>query len=290
MKYRTIIGAAAAILVPVLALGQATHSVGTANTTLGILKLFGSTSGDVSVKPAAVAGTSTVFQLPATNGSNGEFLQTNGSGVTSWQTATGSGTVNSGTAGQMAYYATSTAAVSGAASATISTGALSLGASGTVGSVTLGNGTSGTGIIHYPATGAMGTSDTTIPIGTSTMATLNLAETFSGAKTFGETHGTTYAPTLTSNDYAASTSDCGKTLLMPTGTTPTLTLPNLNASCTIVAVQNSATQFTVQAASGGSVVSVNSYTQSKAQNAILFLTIITPSSSAAKWALAGDGV
>jgi hypothetical protein len=129
----------------------------------------------------------------------------------------------------------------------------------------------------------------TIPAVTDTLAVLGTAQTFSASQTFGESHGTTYAPTLTSNDYTATTTDCGKTLLMPTGTTPTLTLPNLNAACTIVAVQNSATQFTVQAASGGSVVSVNSYTKSKAQNAILFLTIITPSASAAKWALAGDG-
>ena len=110
-----------------------------------------------------------------------------------------------------------------------------------------------------------------------------------GASTFAETHGTTYAPTLTSNNYTAATTDCGKTLLLPTGTTPTLTLPNLNASCTIVVIQNSATQYTVQAASGGTLVSVNSYTKTKAQNAILFLTIIVPSASAATWDLAGDG-
>jgi hypothetical protein len=51
---------------------------------LGVAKLFGSTSGDVTVKAAAAAGTATVFQLPATNGSNTYVLQTNGSGVTSW--------------------------------------------------------------------------------------------------------------------------------------------------------------------------------------------------------------
>lgn len=52
--------------------------------TGGQLKMFGATSGDVTLKVAAAAGTATVFQLPATNGSNTNLLQTNGSGVTSW--------------------------------------------------------------------------------------------------------------------------------------------------------------------------------------------------------------
>lgn len=52
--------------------------------TGGQLKMFGSTSGDVTVKPAAAAGTATAFTLPATNGTNTYALTTNGSGVTSW--------------------------------------------------------------------------------------------------------------------------------------------------------------------------------------------------------------
>ncbi len=50
----------------------------------GSVKLFGSTSGDVTVQTAAAAGTATVFQLPADNGTNNYVLKTNGSGVTSW--------------------------------------------------------------------------------------------------------------------------------------------------------------------------------------------------------------
>jgi hypothetical protein len=52
--------------------------------TGGQLKMFGSTSGDVTIKPAAAAGTATSFTLPATNGTNKYALTTNGSGVTSW--------------------------------------------------------------------------------------------------------------------------------------------------------------------------------------------------------------
>jgi hypothetical protein len=166
--------------------------LGVNTSTLGAIKMFGNTSGDVTIEPNAVAGTSTIMKVPA------------------W------------------------------------------GATGNV-------------------------------------AAIDVAQTFSAAQTFGETHGTTYAPTLTSNNYNAATTDCGKVLLIPTGTTPTVTMPNVNAACTIVLVQASATQFTVQAASGGTIHSVNSYTKSKAQYAVLFLTIIVPSASVAEWTLGGDG-
>jgi len=59
-------------------------TLGVNATTLGSVKLFGSTSGDVTLKVAAAAGTATVFQLPATNGTNGWYLKTDGTGVTSW--------------------------------------------------------------------------------------------------------------------------------------------------------------------------------------------------------------
>ena len=59
--------------------------------TLGQVKLYGNTSGSVIVKPAAAAGTDTIFQLPANNGTNAYVLQTNGSGVTSWVALAGGG-------------------------------------------------------------------------------------------------------------------------------------------------------------------------------------------------------
>lgn len=64
---------------------------GVNSATGGQLKMFGSTSGDVTLKVAAAAGTATVFQLPATNGSNTNVLQTDGNGITSWVAASGSG-------------------------------------------------------------------------------------------------------------------------------------------------------------------------------------------------------
>jgi hypothetical protein len=55
--------------------------------TGGQLTMFGSTSGSVALRVNAAAGTGTIFELPATNGSNTNILQTNGSGITSWVAA-----------------------------------------------------------------------------------------------------------------------------------------------------------------------------------------------------------
>ena len=63
--------------------------------TGGSVTLEGATSGSAVIKVAAAAGTGTVFQIPATNGTNGYVLETDGSGVTSWQAVTGTGTVTS---------------------------------------------------------------------------------------------------------------------------------------------------------------------------------------------------
>ena len=49
------------------------------------LRLNGSTSGYVEIDAPAAAGSNTLV-LPNGNGSSGQYLQTNGSGVLSWQT------------------------------------------------------------------------------------------------------------------------------------------------------------------------------------------------------------
>ena len=50
------------------------------------LKLNGSSSGYTAIDAPATAGSNTLV-LPADNGSNGEFLQTNGSGTLDWSAA-----------------------------------------------------------------------------------------------------------------------------------------------------------------------------------------------------------
>jgi hypothetical protein len=93
-------------------------TLGVSGTAGGSLLLSGSTSGLVTLKTAAAAG-SWILTLPTTAGTNGYVLQTNGSGVTSWTPNTsGGGTVSSGTAGQLAYYASTGSTVSGATTGT----------------------------------------------------------------------------------------------------------------------------------------------------------------------------
>lgn len=62
-------------------------NLGVAGSITGILTLSGSTSGTITLQPAAVAGTYTLT-LPTDAGSVGQFLQTNGSGVLTWAAGT----------------------------------------------------------------------------------------------------------------------------------------------------------------------------------------------------------
>lgn len=141
----------------------ATPTLGVAGATLGTLALAGNTSGTVTVRPAAAAGTWTLT-LPTTGGTNGYVLQTDGSGTTTWAVSgSGSGTINSGTAGQMTYYAGTGTTVSGNANATISSGALTLGVTGaTIGNLILAGNTSGAVTIAPQA--AAGTFNFNLPI------------------------------------------------------------------------------------------------------------------------------
>jgi len=78
----------------------------TDTTVGGTLYLKGSTSGSVGLKGAAVAG-STTYTLPSADGTNGQFLKTNGSAILSWATASGGGSTipitNSGTISAQPY-------------------------------------------------------------------------------------------------------------------------------------------------------------------------------------------
>ncbi|HZX01253.1 MAG TPA: tail fiber protein, partial [Candidatus Paceibacterota bacterium] len=64
-------------------LGIGTNNPGSTLDVKGALRLSGSTSGYVGLSPAAAAG-STTYTLPSADGTNGQFLSTNGVGVLSW--------------------------------------------------------------------------------------------------------------------------------------------------------------------------------------------------------------
>lgn len=125
--------------------------------------------------PTDVQTAGWVLSLPTTPGTSGQFLQTNGSGVTTWATPSGSGTVTA-TAGAL----TLNAVVLGAGSTDtkVSTGittdgaaTLNVGETGAlVGDVRFFNLTSGR-VRLVPVTGALGTSDLVLPARSATIAT-----------------------------------------------------------------------------------------------------------------------
>jgi len=86
---------------------------------------------------------------------------------------------------------------------------ITLGASGTLGTITLGNATSGT-ILITPPTGALGTPTLTLPITSTTLAGLSVAQTFTAAQTFSQ------AVSLTL-DSDATSSTTGGTLTVTGG-------------------------------------------------------------------------
>jgi CRISPR/Cas system-associated exonuclease Cas4 (RecB family) len=70
-----------------LAIAGGTLTMGTNGGTNGQITFAGSTSGTVAVRAAAAAGTGTIFQLPADNGTDNYVLTTDGNGVTAWESA-----------------------------------------------------------------------------------------------------------------------------------------------------------------------------------------------------------
>ena len=107
---------------------------------------------------------------------------------------------------------------------------------------------------------------------------------------FGTVVGAREAVSLTSHNYTATSSDCGKIKTLPTGTSPTVTLPNLNQECTIVFETTAAISYTFQAASGGSTQNSQNFTHTRGSHAgdTVSVNIVTPSSSAATWNIVGD--
>jgi hypothetical protein len=157
--------------------GVATNLTGTAASL---------TAGTATVANGLKSATTTVAVSSATAPTTGQVLTATSTTAATWQTpTTGSGTVNSGTLGQLAFYGSTGTAVSGTTNASITAGALSLGASGTAGSVALGNATSGT-VTIAPVTGALGSVTASLPANTGTIAELNLGQTFSAGQVFSQ--------------------------------------------------------------------------------------------------------
>lgn len=126
-------------------------------TLTNLLDIAGNTRGSVLERGAS--GWTIV-----TPGTSGNVLTSNGSGADpTYQAVTGSGTVNSGTSGQIPYYASSTNAVSGNANLTISSAALTLGVTGTATGSEIFSGAT-TGAVTIKPQAAAGTWEFDLPI------------------------------------------------------------------------------------------------------------------------------
>lgn len=119
---------------------------GQTSTYLGKLVLNGITSGTITVQPANAAGTWSMT-LPASGGTNGYVLTTNGSGVTSWAAAPGDvlGGASLTTTNRVPYVSSSgTLGSDSGLSYNSSTDSL-----GVIGDVTIGQTSTGSGKVKF---------------------------------------------------------------------------------------------------------------------------------------------
>jgi hypothetical protein len=214
-----------------------TPTLGAVGVATGQLKLAGTSSGVVTVTTNGTAGTWTMT-LPTSGGSSGQFLSTDGTGITSWSTPPGGGGGGSGAINQVAYYASAGTTVTGNANALLSAGQLVFGqASASMGSVVLEGGTSGALTIQTQATAGTptwtaGTSSGTPAVTASaplaiTAATGNISVTGAAGQVLaGATPAFTATPVLGTNTSATGTLG----LANGGGSGATVTVQNIGAT------------------------------------------------------------
>ncbi|UOF77653.1 hypothetical protein [Caudoviricetes sp.] len=150
--------------------GTATMELGVASTTSAALKLYNSSSANGVTIASGNNSSAWTMTLPTSGGSANYFLQTDGSGNTTWAAAA-AGTISTGTIGQITYYS-GTNTLSGTTTGTgvltalgnntnSASGVAVLNGSGYLavaqGGTGLGSGTSG-GVLYYSASGTLASS------------------------------------------------------------------------------------------------------------------------------------
>ncbi len=160
-------------------------TLGTAGTKLGNISFAGSTSGTVTVQPAAAAGTWTLT-LPTTAGTSGYFLQTNGSGTTTWAAASASG-ITCGTC--TTNYVTKFASASSISNSLIYDSGTAVGISNTSPSALLTLGTAGTKLGNISFAGSSSGTVTMQPAAAAGTWTLTLPTTAGSSGQYLQTNG-----------------------------------------------------------------------------------------------------
>lgn len=214
----------------------------------GITSIGGTTS-----KVGTVAGSLTSGHCVSID-ANANFVDAGGACTTGG----GGGTVNAGTAGQLAYYGTSTAVVSGNPNATISAGALTLGVAGSVqGSLNLAGVTSGTTVLAVAAA-ASGT--LTLPSATDTIVGRATTDTLTNKTLTAPViativnSGTLTLPTSTDTLVARATTD---TLTNKTIDTATSTVKIAGTSITAISGNTSKVATTSGALTNNDCVNID---------------------------------
>jgi hypothetical protein len=263
---------------PVTVAGAGPQFIGGANASvLGSVKLFGSTSGDATIQPAAVAGAATAVTLPAVSGTlatlaGTETLTNKTLTAPTITTMTYAGTTLSnavtGTGAMvLATSPTLTTPVLGVATAT-SVNKVAITAPATSATLTIADGKTAT--INNTLT-LVGTDNTTMtfPATTGTVATLGLANTWALSQTFSSAivyGGVTLSnavtgtgnmvlatsPTLTTPvlGVATGTSWNGLTITTTTGTLTVTNGKTLSVSNTLTLAGTDSTTMTFPATSG----------------------------------------
>ncbi len=136
-----------------------------------------------------------------------------------------------------------------------------------------------------------GTTASTLPAGTHTLAGLDVTQTWSGTQTFGTVLGT--VTTQSGTTYTLTSSDCGTMVRGSNASAITFTIPaTLPIGCNIAIEQALAGQISVNgsAVTPATLQSAHSYTKTFGQWAIIGITIETNSGgSSAVAVLTGDG-
>jgi hypothetical protein len=228
----------------------------------------------------AITATATTSTINGIAGATGLKLGANGGSV--WCAANGNWTVQIGSPTPATQSSTTFVATDGSIQTPSGSGNM------------VGTGASTTGnILQSNTTGTPLAAATDGGFAITDIGRLSTAQTYSGAKSFGEVHGTASTPSFTTNVLSPTTASCGETLKLTNGAAGAVHLPNnanpASGECSIKFIVTDNFTYTFTAPSG-TIVSGSGCTgiTSARQHAQLIATLETPSASAAQWDISGD--